>query len=57
VTAESPDVALAGRWSTGAAFFDYDRDGWQDLIILNYLDYSTANNQRCNAATGEATFQ
>ena len=56
VTAESPDIALPGRWSTGAAFFDYDRDGWQDLIILNYLDYSTANNQRCNAATGEVTY-
>src|SRR5947209_26293 len=27
VTAESPDVVLPGRWSTEAAFFDYDRDG------------------------------
>src|SRR5262249_51392730 len=56
VTAESPDIKLAGRWSTGAAFFDYDRDGWQDLIILNYLDYSIANNKTCYAATGEVTY-
>ncbi len=56
VTAESPEIALPGRWSTGAAFFDYDRDGRQDLIILNYLDYSIANNKHCFAATGEATY-
>jgi hypothetical protein len=56
VTAESPEIALPGRWSTGAAFFDYDRDGRQDLIILNYLDYSTANNKRCTAPAGEVTY-
>ncbi len=56
VTAESPAVALPGRWSTGAAFFDYDRDGRQDLVILNYLDYSIANNKRCTAPTGEVTY-
>ena len=56
VTSESPDIALRGRWSTGAAFFDYDRDGRQDLIILTYLDYSIANNKRCYAPTGEVTY-
>ena len=56
VTAENQAIVLPGRWSTGAAFFDYDRDGWQDLVILNYLDYSTANNQRCYASTGEVTY-
>jgi enediyne biosynthesis protein E4 len=56
VTAESPDIILAGKWSTGAAFFDYDRDGRQDLIIVNYLDYSMANNKRCYAPTGELTY-
>jgi len=56
VTAKNPDIVLAGRWSSGAAFFDYDRDGRQDLIILNYLDYSTTNNKRCFAPTGEPTY-
>ncbi len=28
------------RWATSAAFFDYDRDGWLDLVIANYVDYS-----------------
>jgi hypothetical protein len=49
-------IALAGRWSTSAAFFDYDRDGWQDLVILNYVDYSIATNQRCFAPTGELDY-
>jgi len=56
VTAENPEIVLPGRWSSGAAFFDYDRDGRQDLIILNYLDYSTVNNKRCFAPTGEVTY-
>jgi hypothetical protein len=56
VTAESPDVALPGRWSTSAAFFDYDRDGWQDLVILNYLDYSLADNKRCYEPAGEVDY-
>jgi len=28
------------RWSTGCAFIDYDRDGWLDLAVANYIDYS-----------------
>ena len=39
VSAQSPAIALTNRWSTSASFFDYDNDGWQDLIILNYVDY------------------
>jgi hypothetical protein len=56
VTADNPEIVLPGRWSSGAAFFDYDRDGRQDLVILNYLDYSSAHNKRCFAATGEMTY-
>ncbi len=26
-------------WGTSAAFFDYDRDGWLDLVIVCYVDY------------------
>ena len=26
-------------WGTGCAFVDYDRDGWLDLMIANYVDF------------------
>src|SRR5262249_11180209 len=28
-------------WATSAAFFDYNRDGWLDLVVVNYVDYNT----------------
>ena len=39
------------RWSTSASFFDYDRDGWLDLMVVNYADFTTANSPNCYAAT------
>jgi len=35
------------RWSIAAVLFDYDRDGWLDLYIGNYLDYSFAGHKEC----------
>jgi len=39
------------RWSTSASFFDYDRDGWLDLLVLNYADFSVSKSPTCYAAT------
>jgi len=37
--AEAAGVAGAdGRWNTGCAFVDYDRDGRLDLMVANYVD-------------------
>ena len=39
------------RWSTSAAFFDYDQDGWLDLMVLNYADFSVTRSPVCYATT------
>ncbi len=46
VTAKA-GVGDEGQWSTSAAWFDYDKDGYLDLVVTNYLDWSPANNIWC----------
>ena len=46
VTAKSA-VADDGGWSTSAGWFDYDKDGWLDLVVTNYIDWSGKNNIWC----------
>jgi hypothetical protein len=31
------------QWATGAAFGDYDRDGWVDLFVSHYVDFDLHN--------------
>jgi hypothetical protein len=38
------------HWGMSCAFFDYDRDGWLDLIVVNYVDYSPS--MKCPDAQG-----
>ena len=40
------------RWSASGAFVDYDRDGDLNLFVANYLDFTVADNKRCNDALG-----
>jgi hypothetical protein len=42
-----------GGWGVSAAFVDYDRDGWLDLFVGNYLIYSTAGDVDCLSVTGQ----
>src|SRR5262249_20812371 len=41
-------------WGTSCAFFDYDRDGWLDLVVVNYVDYDPA--QPCGPASGKPDY-
>jgi hypothetical protein len=42
VTDRSGVANAATRWGTGCAFVDYDRDGFLDLFIANYIDLDLA---------------
>jgi len=33
-------VENAGRWAASAAWFDFDRDGYLDLVVCNYVKFS-----------------
>ncbi len=34
-------------WTTGVAWFDFDRDGWLDLHGITYVDWSFDNHPTC----------
>src|SRR5229473_2636768 len=46
VTAKA-GVADEGGWSTSAGWFDYDKDGWLDLVVTNYIEWTPKNNLWC----------
>ena len=51
VTKEAGLLASDERWGTGCCFVDYDRDGYVDLFVSNYLkfDLKTAPKPGANA--------
>lgn len=42
------------RWGCSACFVDYDRDGWLDLCVVNYVDYYPS--QRCVEPSGRIDY-
>jgi hypothetical protein len=36
-------LAADNQWATGAAFGDYDGDGWADLFVSHYVDFHLDN--------------
>ena len=48
--------ASEGNWSVSAAWVDYDRDGWLDLFVGNYVRWSEAASVPCHAASGRPDY-
>src|SRR5438477_393976 len=40
-------VADEGQWSTSAGWFDFDKDGWLDLVVTNYIEWTPKTNLWC----------
>jgi len=43
----SARVENRGLWASSAAWFDYDNDGRLDLVIANYVDWTSERNYYC----------
>ena len=61
-TRRSPEVGGRGRrrrrrvGGRAPSFFDYDRDGFLDLYVAAYADYSVATDKDCLTATGGSDY-
>ena len=44
---EKAGVGDDGNWGTATAWFDYDRDGKLDLLVVNYVKYDVDNPVTC----------
>ncbi len=49
ITALSKTAGDSMDTSVSASFIDIDKDGWLDLYVGNYVDFSIANNKTCYA--------
>jgi enediyne biosynthesis protein E4 len=49
-------VGDPGGWGVSAVFFDYDRDGWPDLFVGNYLRYTLDGDVQCQSVTGRRDY-
>jgi hypothetical protein len=46
----------ADGWGVSASFVDYDRDGWLDLFVGNYLVYDVRSDVDCQDLTGRPDY-
>ncbi len=52
VTKEAKLPTTGTRWGAGCAFLDYDRDGYLDIFVSNYVDLDLAKTPRPGSNSG-----
>lgn len=53
--AKEAGLSHSGKWAASAAWFDYDRDGYLDLVVCNYAAFSFNDSPFC-AYNGRRTY-
>jgi enediyne biosynthesis protein E4 len=56
VSKQSGTAGKPGNWSVSAAFVDYDRDGWLDLFVGDYLNWNVATSMPCFSPSGRPDY-
>jgi hypothetical protein len=56
VAGVAPPEGLRWKWSSSAAWLDYDRDGRLDLFVCNYVRWSPATDVFCRNREGEKAY-
>jgi enediyne biosynthesis protein E4 len=47
------DAPKSGHWSTSAGWADLNDDGWPDLFVCHYVDWSFGNHRQCEGPSGK----